>query len=157
VPCNARCRTPGGEERDEVNRAHWQRLAEERVVDAQILLGSQRWHAAYHLAGYAVECGLKACILARVDRDSGVIFAAKDFLNNCWIHDLEKLVENAGLKVDRDGLSSTNKAFQGYWAVAKDWTEKSRYDVKTESQAKELIEAITHDPDGVLPWIRKHW
>ena len=86
-----------------------------------------------------------------------MIFAAKDFLNNCWIHDLEKLVENAGLRVDRDGLSSTNKAFQGYWAVAKDWTEKSRYDVKTESQAKELIEAITHEPDGVLPWIRKHW
>ncbi len=157
MPCNARCRTPGGEGKDEVNRAHWQRLAEERVVDAQILLRSQRWHAAYHLAGYAVECGLKACILARVDRDSGVIFAAKDFLNNCWIHDLEKLVENAGLRVDSDGLSNNNKEFKGYWAVAKDWTEKSRYDVKMESQAKELIEAITHEPDGVLPWIRKHW
>jgi hypothetical protein len=157
VRYNAKCGIPGGEDTDEVNRAHWQRLAEDRVVDAQILLGSQRWNAAYHLAGYAVECGLKACILARVDKDSGVIYGAKDFLNNCWIHDLEKLIENAGLKVDRDALCRTNIAFQGYWAVTKDWTEKSRYDVRTESQAKELFEAISHEPDGVLSWIRKHW
>jgi hypothetical protein len=136
---------------------HWQTLAEERVVDAQMLFSAARWNAAYHLAGYSVECGLKACILARVDKDSGVIFAGRNFLENCWIHDLERLVENAGLKDVRDALSRTNSAFSGFWLVAKDWNEKSRYEVKTEVQAQELLEAITHEPDGVLPWIRRHW
>jgi hypothetical protein len=140
-----------------VNRAHWRVLAEERVVDAQHLMAAQRWAAAYHLGGYAVECGLKACILARVDKDSGVIFGGRGFIDNCWIHDLEKLVDTAGLKDIRDSLSKTNAAFQGFWLVAKDWTEKSRYDLKTEVQARDLIEAISLEPDGVLPWIREHW
>ena len=95
--------------------------------------------------------------LGRVDRDSGVIYGGRGFLDNCWIHDLEKLVENADLKNDRDALSKVNLTFQGFWLVAKDWNEKSRYELRTEIQARELIEAITHEPDGVLAWIRKHW
>jgi HEPN domain-containing protein len=43
-----------------VNRQEARQLADEWVVDAKLLLDAGRWHAAYYLAGYAVECGLKA-------------------------------------------------------------------------------------------------
>jgi HEPN domain-containing protein len=45
-----------------MNRTDLQILAEDRLKDAEVLLAKGRFAAAYYLAGYAVECGLKACI-----------------------------------------------------------------------------------------------
>lgn len=45
-----------------MNRTDLQNLAEERVGDAQALFASSRYGGAYYIVGYAVECGLKACI-----------------------------------------------------------------------------------------------
>jgi hypothetical protein len=61
-----------------MNRAELQQLAEDRRLDAEALLAAQRWAGAYYLAGYAVECGLKACIMAYVER-TGVIFKNPKF------------------------------------------------------------------------------
>lgn len=45
-----------------MNRTQLQILAEERARDAEALLNAGRWSGAFYLAGYAIECGLKACI-----------------------------------------------------------------------------------------------
>jgi HEPN domain-containing protein len=39
-----------------------QRLSRLRIRDAKILLKNGAHESAYYLAGYAVECALKACI-----------------------------------------------------------------------------------------------
>ena len=44
-------------------------LANARVADAEALLQSRRWAAAYYLLGYAVECGLKACAARQFQQD----------------------------------------------------------------------------------------
>lgn len=44
------------------------RAAFQRLEDAQLLLDGERWHSAIYLAGYAVECMLKALILNAVSR-----------------------------------------------------------------------------------------
>jgi HEPN domain-containing protein len=49
-----------------VNRSELQIMTEERLKDAKALLDGGRWEFAYYVAGYAVECGLKSCILARM-------------------------------------------------------------------------------------------
>ena len=49
-----------------MTRADFQKLANERVADARALLAARRWGGAYYLAGYAVECGLKSCVIAFV-------------------------------------------------------------------------------------------
>ncbi|NJR43126.1 MAG: HEPN domain-containing protein, partial [Akkermansiaceae bacterium] len=49
-----------------MNQAELRRLAEERVRDAEALLAGGRWEFAYYSAGYAVECALKSCLLARM-------------------------------------------------------------------------------------------
>ena len=51
-----------------MNRTNLQRLAEERARDAELLLEGGQWSGAFYLAGYAVECGLKSCVLARIER-----------------------------------------------------------------------------------------
>ncbi len=72
-----------------MNRAELQRLANERIQDARALLAARRWSAAYYLAGYAVECALKACIAKLMKAED---FPDKSFAEKCWTHDLDRLV-----------------------------------------------------------------
>jgi hypothetical protein len=46
---------------------------------------------------------------------------------------------------------------ENYWVIAKDWSETSRYEEKTEGQARELFNAVSHKPDGVFLWIQSRW
>ena len=142
-----------------MNRTELQKLAQDRVLDAKTLLDAptaDRWSGAYYLAGYAMECGLKACVLAFVER-TGEIFKDKRFSEKCFTHRLLDLVDLAGLRAELDGLLRSNTAFVGFWGVANQWSEASRYQQKTETEARDLHEAVTNDPDGVLPWIRTNW
>jgi hypothetical protein len=139
-----------------VNRTELQQLAINRVDDAQALLDAKRWSAAYYIAGYAAECALKACILARVER-TGVIFDEREFPKRCWTHNVLDLVEAADIRADLDSGSAANPKFGANWQTVKDWNETSRYKQHGEIEARKLLEAITHDPDGVLKWIRNHW
>jgi hypothetical protein len=50
-----------------------------------------------------------------------------------------------------------NPALAGYWGVVKDWRETSRYEQKSQPEAEQLFEAVTHDPNGVLQWIQTRW
>jgi hypothetical protein len=43
-------------------------LAKLRLPEARILLDNDCYESAYHLAGYAVECALEACIAKMVQR-----------------------------------------------------------------------------------------
>ena len=140
-----------------VTRTEWQRIAEERVRDAAALLGAKRWSAAYYLTGYAVECGLKTCVVLHVKRNADVVFREKRFSEKCWTHDIEELVKLAGLRAMRDADAPVDSALFLSWQVVKDWSEIARYERKTRFDAEELYEAVTHNANGVLPWIRNHW
>jgi hypothetical protein len=141
-----------------VNRTELRQLAEDRILDAAALLApaSQRWSGAYYLAGYAVECGLKSCVLAHVER-TGVIFKERKFLENCWTHDLKILVKSAGLESQFGQARSASPGLDLNWATVTDWSEESRYEQKNQIGAEELYEAITNNNDGVMQWIRIHW
>ena len=139
-----------------VNRLQLRQLAEDRILDAERLMTGGRWSGAYYLAGYAVECGLKACIMAHVE-GTGAIFQDKKYSEKCWTHDLEVLLVLANLKPTLDADAVANAALSGNWSVAKDWNEASRYEQKTQPEAQTLFDAITNVPDGVLTWIRIRW
>ena len=144
----------------EVNRAQLQRLAQLRIDDAQALLATGRWAAAYYLTGYAVECGLKSCVLGYLDA-TGMIFDDADYLKSlsgCWTHDFGKLVKLSGLDAEFGSARSANPDLEKHWTFAKGWSEASRYlEATTEETARRLFEATTHDPNGVLTWIRTRW
>jgi len=140
-------------------RAEWQKLAEDRILDAQAHLapGVGRWSAAYYLVGYAVECGLKSCVLARVAAQPGVIYEERKFAQDLWTHDIEKLVGLAGLETDRDTDAAANPALSDNWRTVKKWNEQARYLQKTQAEAEILFEAVAHPINGVMRWIRIHW
>jgi hypothetical protein len=133
------------------------RLADERVRDAGALLRARRWAGAYYLAGYAVECGLKACIVAYVRKNADVVFRKRKYSDNCWTHDIEALVALAGLGPQRSNDLNSRPRLAAKWQVIKDWSESDRYKLRTRPEAEKLYEAVTDAEDGVLPWIRNHW
>src|SRR5438094_8433199 len=80
-----------------VNQAELQAMAEERIKDAKALLDGGRWEFAYYAAGYAVECALKSCLLARMIHTAWV-FQEKWDARECRVHDFGKLIDLAGLR-----------------------------------------------------------
>ncbi len=139
-----------------MNRAELQKLSEERIEDARALLAAQRWAGAYYVAGYALECALKSCVLAFIDQ-TGIIFVDKKYAEKCWTHNIEELVTKADLDGQRiiDG-GATPKLAQN-WLTAKDWSESSRYRMSTQFEAEALFSALADKTDGVLPWVMKFW
>jgi hypothetical protein len=133
-----------------------QQLAADRIHEAAILLDAGCWSGAFYLAGYAVECALKSCIITYINQ-TGVLFKNKKWAQDCWTHDLAQLLQQAGLDAEWKIAAAVNPTLSGNWMVVKDWNEQARYEQKTESQARRLYDAITDSKDGVLKWIQMHW
>ena len=131
-----------------------QRLAKERMTDAKILLAARRWSAAYYLAGYAVECALKACIARLMKAEE---FPDRTFADKCWTHNLLQLLGLADLKTDFNAAMLADTDLRDNWDIVKEWNESSRYARKTKADAEDLYEAITDNKHGVLSWIKGRW
>jgi HEPN domain-containing protein len=137
----------------ELSRQEFQRLAEERLDDAEALLRAERFGGAYYVAGYAVECALKACIASKTKAES---WPPREVKQTHYIHDLEKLLITAGLK-DAHELE-TNGSLKDNWLTVSDWSEEARYESnRQEPQARKLLDAITDTQSGVLTWLRNRW
>jgi len=138
-----------------MNRYDLRELARQRVREARQLLRARAPSGAYYLAGYAVECGLKACIARRTQRYE---FPSRHTVNESHTHDLEKLLRLAGLERALAQDARARAALGVNWDTVKDWTEQSRYDVAMDMRrARDLYRAITGRRDGVLPWVQRYW
>ena len=137
-----------------MNRADLKQLARERLRDAKALFAAKQWSGAYYLAGYAVECALKACIAKLTKPEE---FPDKALADKCWTHDFEKLLLTAGLRTDRDKDVNADAELEKNWETIKDWNESSRYARKTKAEARALLAAITDPNHGVLQWVKKRW
>jgi HEPN domain len=137
-----------------VNRSDFQKLAEIRVQDAKVLLNAGRYDGAYYLAGYAVECALKACIAKQVKEFD---FPDRKIVKDGYVHDLSQLLQLSGVGHLHDAELKKNTAFDDYWAVVKDWDENSRYSNTPENTARNMFEAVTDDQNGILTWLMNHW
>jgi hypothetical protein len=146
--------------REPVNRAEWQTLSRERVLDAEALLREKRWAFAYYVSGYAVECALKSCLLARMI-ETGLVFQPKFVAAKCLTHVFEELIDFAGMReLLNEKLTEsavTNLAFVENWDKACLWTSEARYLPKSDAEAMALRDAIIDQTDGILPWITKYW
>ena len=139
-----------------MNRTDLQQLAHDRVLDAEALLNAGRWSGAYYVSGYAVECALKACIARQTNLHD---FPDKTAVQRSHTHNLTELLDLAGLRLrlQLDSTPAANPSLGINWQSVKDWSERSRYEQKTEAQARLLFEAITDPINGVLRWIKVNW
>lgn len=77
-----------------MNRSDLQRLAGVRLREAKVLFVAGEYSGAYYLAGYAVECGLKACIAKGTRRYD---FPDRERVSRSFVHNPTELVKLAEL------------------------------------------------------------
>jgi len=137
-----------------MNRIELQEISEVRLRESRTLLNAGFAEGAYYLAGYAVECALKACIAKRTQEHD---FPEKKFVNDSHTHNLKTLLQLAELKTELDTIIEADPAMESVMDRVQEWSETSRYQRKTAQEADALLKAIEEGKGGLLPWIRLHW
>jgi hypothetical protein len=136
-----------------LTRVKLRELAELRVDDATALLSVGRWEGAYYLAGYAIECALRACIAKLTNQDDFPDKKSSDY----YIHELFPLLNHAGLTGQLDADSKAEPQLGINWDIVVAWHEQYRYLRPTEIEARDLVTAVTDSTHGVLQWIKRFW
>lgn len=136
-----------------MNRSDLQKLSKTRIREAKLLFASGEYSGAYYLAGYAVECALKACFAKGVQKYD---FPDKSRATKVFVHKIPELVALARLGNDLKQAQDTISKFDAGWEIVCRWTEESRYSIWTKDDAEALIDAIIRK-DGVMPWIKQLW
>lgn len=137
-----------------MHRSDWQNLARMRLRESKALISASQWSGAYYLGGYAVEAGLKACLVRQFAANT---MPDKALVQKAHTHNLTELVKLSGLEISQNSAFTADPSFELRWAVTKDWNETSRYRVWSERDARDLVEAIANRQHGVLKWVRQHW
>ena len=137
-----------------MNRKDLQALANIRMREAKALFRAGEFSGAYYLIGYAVECGLKACIAKNFKKHD---FPDKKGVNDAHTHDLKTLASLATLEQSRLQLVQADPLFGRNWNLTIRWSEGGRYKVFDRQTCKELMDAIIERHHGVMPWVKQHW
>lgn len=137
-------------------RATFQELARIRLAEAKLLAENGQSSGAYYLAGYAIECALKAIIAAQF-REGEIPDRA--LVNRVYSHDLAELVRLAGLEAD---LKAATEEFDGLnqrWSTIKRWSEQCRYMTWSQGDAADMLSAVDGDGDGsgLYGWLTNRW
>ncbi len=110
-----------------MNRGDFQKLAELRLKEAKLLLDAACYEGAFYLAGYAVECALKACI-AKKTREHD--FPDLRLVKDSYGHDLQSLLKASGLEPTLIAEAQKNRELAKNWKIVIGWSVEARY--KTE-------------------------
>jgi len=137
-----------------MNKTELENLAAIRIKEAEVLLKAGCYQGAYYLAGYALECTLKACIAKQVKEFD---FPDKKLANDSYTHNLVSLLIPAGLTQELREQEKQDREFRLNWAIVIKWSEESRYKFAIKEQdANELFNAITDNESGILSWLKKY-
>ncbi len=138
-----------------MNKNDLEKLVDIRVSEAKVLLENRNYQGAYYLIGYSLECAFKACISKQVQQYD---FPNKQLATQSHTHKLTDLLGVAGLKQKLTEREREDLEFKLNWAVAKDWSEASRYECIVEAtKATDLFNAATESNSGILAWLKTFW
>ena len=137
-----------------MNRQQLQQLSELRLREAQALFSAGLPDGAYYLAGYAVECALKACIAKRTREHD---FPDKKLTNESYTHSLIELMRISQLAPALKIAMQSDSRLGDEWNVVQNWSENSRYERHGLPETRLLLESIENQSGGLLRWIRLHW
>jgi HEPN domain-containing protein len=131
-------------------------LAKLRLDEAKLLAREKLFSGAYYIAGYAIECALKARIAA-LFRENEI--PDRNLVNKVYTHDLAALLSLAELEKPLEMERQTDPELNRRWSIIKNWTEQARYALWTEEQATAIIDAVNGDgrTGGLFQWLSARW
>ena len=133
-------------------RATFQSLATRRVAEARALAHGGHSSGAYYLAGYAIECALKAVIAGKFREN---VIPDKSFVASIYTHNLVALLRLAGLQSELDDAIEADQALGQKWTIIQRWSEDARYQIWTADHALGMIDAVagSEGTEGLLQWL----
>lgn len=137
-----------------VDRKELQELSKIRLKEAAALLRLGHFDGAFYLAGYAVECGLKACIAKGTRRGE---FPDRKKVESSHSHNLLQLIKVAGLDEACSQHAGRDAVFRSNWDYVQSWSEQSRYRRHRPESARALLLAVSDRRHGVITWIKQQW
>ncbi len=137
-----------------MNRLDFQMMAHLRLDEAERLLAAESFSGAYYLAGYVVECALKACIAKSVQEHE---FPEKKRVNDSYSHDLTLLLKTAALEQELKAARQRLPGLGQRWDTVQEWNEVSRYRIWERADAESMVDAVGNRNEGVLLWLTQHW
>jgi hypothetical protein len=138
-----------------MNRADFKQLAQCRLEEAELLLRNRKFSGAYYLAGYSIECALKARLAKQTKRYD--FPPEPNFVRDIYTHNLAQLVDKVNLREVFDREEARDPEFGVNWSIIKDWNAKSRYELKSQRKARAIVKAVSDPQHGVLRCIRRRW
>jgi HEPN domain-containing protein len=138
-----------------MNRVDFKQLAQCRLEEAEVLLRNRKFSGAYYLAGYSIECALKAR-LARQTKQYDFP-PEPNLVRDIYSHNLQQLLDKANLQKVFEQEKARDPQFEINWNVIKDWTEKSRYQLQSQKKARAILKAVSDPQHGVLRCIKRCW
>lgn len=130
-------------------RSEMSKAALHRRKDAGVLLAQHRFLGAMYLAGYAIECKLKAKLIYQLR-----VLTLEELEHKMGaalrIHNLEELASNLmGWK-----QALTQSKFKRNWSHVRVWSVTWRYDREVSDPAK--AEKFIASVDEVLKWLENN-
>ena len=138
-----------------MNRSDFQELSELHLQHAKALLDAQLYSGAYYMCGYVVECALKACVCKRTNQDD--FYPRPKEAQKAWGHDRKDLIGLADIVEKIEGDRRADNTLDIYWREVGGWTVESRYEKRSQREAENLYDAVSHPVHGVLACIKRHW
>lgn len=136
-----------------MNKTDFLRLSRARLTEAKALFTAGHYSGSYYLAGYSVECAIKACVTKQFKRHT---VPDRDLVNKFYQHNLDSLLRLASIRDRLDKDMDKDKDLKLNWAIVKDWTVESRYRaIIPEALARDLLLAVTARKHGILSWVKK--
>jgi HEPN domain-containing protein len=137
-----------------MDRKDLRALSRVRLSEARALLKAGLPDGAYYLAGYSVECALKACIARETQRYE---FPEKKRVDASYTHNLKELVRVAELRDELQAEEEADPLFERHWGIVELWSEQSRYGRHSPAASQKLIEAVGDRNHGVMKWVKHYW
>ena len=135
-------------------QADIQKMAYEKLEEAECLMGFGFFDGAYYLGGYAIELLLKAKVCKTLGIDDFFAFSRfkREFYKPYKVHDYEELMVLSGLHSEFL-MAQKDDVFKAHWSVVDIWNENARYEMgKSGEDAQIFLTSLVE----IVKWIEKH-
>lgn len=129
-------------------------LARRRISESRALFRARQYSGAYYLAGYAVECSLKAAICKQFRHHT---LPELKTVKNTFQHDPQNLLKHSNLADAFDQARRNDPDLGANWATIILWSEASRYVKQSRVNARDLIRAVDDGPSSFMQWMSTQW
>ena len=148
------------------SRSDLQTLTRQRLDEASTLLSLNFPDAAFYLAGYSIECALKAAVCKTLDQDNfykpdrsnrGNRYVQERIFREFKTHNYNDLLVLSGLSAKFELARDDEPTLYLAWIEIEEaaWTEQYRYQLGTKSRqdVSNFIKAV----EILIVWISNYW